>query len=81
MIKFKEFLEIEISEADFSKAQTTSTKNAHALIKEKMKNEDHQDALMSLYDDLNEENQQLFEEMLEADIEKLLEFALSRIGE
>lgn len=116
MIKFKEFLEIEISEADFSKAQTTmahaigkhlkkkgvgdeskggpfavasamvrdkpeAAKKAYASIKAKMKNEEHQDALMSLYDDLNEENQQLFEEMLEADIEKLLDFALSRIGE
>lgn len=58
-----------------------AAKKAYASIKAKMKNEEHQDALMSLYDDLNEENQQLFEEMLEADIEKLLDFALSRIGE
>lgn len=58
-----------------------AAKKAYDSIKSKTKNEEHQDALMSLYDDLNEDNQELFEKMLEEDIEKLLDFALSRIGE
>lgn len=58
-----------------------AAKKAYASIKQKMKNEEHQDALMSLYDDLNEENQELFIQMFEQNPEKLLEFAISRIGE
>lgn len=58
-----------------------AAKKAYATIKSKMKNEEHQDALMSLYDDLNDDNQAIFEEMLDSDVEKLLEFALSRVGE
>lgn len=76
MIKFKEFLANSVTESVASDAKTV-----HETIKSKMKNEDHQDALMSLYDDLNEDNKQLFETMLESDVEKLLEFALARIGE
>lgn len=76
MIKFKEFLAKAVTEDVAPDAKTV-----HETIKSKMKNEDHQDALMSLYDDLNEDNKQLFETMLESDVEKLLEFALARIGE
>lgn len=76
MIKFKEFLAKAVTED-----VTPDAKTVHETIKSKMKNEDHQDALMSLYDDLNEDNKQLFETMLESDVEKLLEFALARIGE
>lgn len=56
-----------------------AAKKAYATIKAKMKNEDHQDALMSLYDDLSEDNQDTFINMLEIDADKLLEFALRRI--
>lgn len=76
MIKFKEFLAKPVTE---SVAQVAKT--VHETIKSKMKNEEHQDALMSLYDDLNEDNQAIFEEMLDSDVEKLLEFALARVGE
>jgi hypothetical protein len=104
--------EVELEEADFSKAQTTmahtigkyfkkkgvgdeskggpfavasamvrdkpaSAKKAYTTIKAKMKNEDHQDMLMALYDSLNEENQSMFESMIETDPEKLLAFAES----
>jgi hypothetical protein len=54
-----------------------AAKKAYATIKAKMKNEDHQDMLMALYDELSEENQSKFEEMLEVDPEKLLTFAQS----
>lgn len=76
MIKFKEFLAKPVTES-----VTQVAKTVHETIKSKMKNEEHQDALMSLYDDLNEDNQAIFEEMLDSDVEKLLEFALARIGE
>jgi hypothetical protein len=107
--------EVEIEEADFSKAQTKmahaigkhfkskgigdeskggpfavasamvrdkpdAAKKAYATIKAKMKNEDHQDMLMALYDELSEENQSKFEEMLEVDPEKLLTFAQSHFS-
>jgi hypothetical protein len=57
-----------------------AAKKAYATIKAKMKNEDHQDMLMALYDDLSEENQSKFEEMLEVDPEKLLTFAQSHFS-
>lgn len=76
MIKFKEFLAKPVTESVVQVAKTV-----HETIKSKMKNEEHQDALMSLYDDLNEDNQAIFEEMLDSDVEKLLEFALARVGE
>jgi hypothetical protein len=54
-----------------------SAKKAYATIKAKMKNEDHQDMLMALYDSLNEDNQSIFESMIETDPEKLIAFAES----
>jgi hypothetical protein len=54
-----------------------AAKKAYATIKAKMKNEDHQDMLMALYDSLNEENQGMFESMIETDAHKLLAFAES----
>lgn len=55
-----------------------AAKKAYATIKSKMKNEEHQDALMALYDELNEANQELFMNQLESNPEKLLEFALRK---
>jgi hypothetical protein len=43
-----------------------------------MKNEEHQDILMALYDELNEANQEMFLDQLEKNPEKLLEFALKK---
>lgn len=57
-----------------------AAKKAYATIKSKMKNEDHQDMLMALYDELSEENQSKFEEMLEVDAERLLTFAQSHFS-
>ncbi len=57
-----------------------AAKKAYATIKAKMKNEEHQDMLMALYDELSEENQSKFEEMLEVDPEKLLTFAQSHFS-
>lgn len=52
-----------------------AAKKAYATIKAKMKNEEHQDMLMALYDELSEENQETFEIILESNPEKLLSFA------
>lgn len=54
-----------------------AAKKAYSTIKAKMKNEEHQDMLMALYDSLNEDNQEMFESMIETDPEKLLAFAES----
>ncbi len=54
---------------------------AYATIKAKMKEEKDQDALIALYDSLNEENQKVFLENFEKDAEKILEFALSVFDE
>lgn len=51
---------------------------AYATIKAKMKNEEHQDALMALYDELNEANQEVFLDQLEQNPDRLLEFALKK---
>ena len=55
-----------------------AAKKAYATIKAKMKNEEHQDVLMALYDELNEANQEVFLDQLEKNPEKLLEFALKK---
>lgn len=55
-----------------------AAQKAYATIKAKMKNEEHQDALMALYDELNEENQEVFMDQLENNPDKLLEFALRK---
>lgn len=55
-----------------------AAKKAYATIKSKMKNEEHQDALMALYDELSETNQELFLVQLEENSEKLLEFAMNK---
>ena len=55
-----------------------AAKKAYATIKSKMKNEEHQDILMALYDELNEANQEIFLDQLEKNPEKLLEFALKK---
>lgn len=52
-----------------------AAKKAYSTIKAKMKNEEHQDMLMALYDELSEENQAMFEDMIEVNPEKLLSFA------
>lgn len=57
-----------------------AAKKAYATIKAKMKNEEHQDMLMALYDELSEENQEVFELMLDSDPEKLLSFAQSHFA-
>lgn len=57
-----------------------AAKKAYATIKAKMKNEEHQDMLMALYDELSEENQQAFEVMLDSDPERLLSFAQSHFA-
>ncbi len=57
-----------------------AAKKAYATIKSKMKNEDHQDMLMALYDSLSEENRDLFDQMIEVDQEKLLEFAKTALS-
>lgn len=57
-----------------------AAKKAYATIKAKMKNEDHQDMLMALYDELSEENQQAFEAMLDSAPERLLSFAQSHFA-
>ena len=54
---------------------------AYATIKAKMKEEKDQNALIALYDSLNEENQKVFLENFEKDADKILEFALSLIEE
>jgi hypothetical protein len=58
-----------------------AAKKAYATIKAKMKEEKDQDALIALYDSLNEENQKVFLENFEKDADKILEFALSLIEE
>jgi len=55
-----------------------SAKKAYSTIKAKTQNEEHQDALMALFDELNETNQQAFLHKLESQADKLIEFALSR---
>jgi hypothetical protein len=55
-----------------------AAKKAYDTIKAKMKNEEHQDALMALYDELNETNQEVFMDQLENNPDKLLEFALNK---
>ena len=55
-----------------------SAKKAYSTIKAKTQNEEHQDALMALFDELNETNQQAFLQKLESQADKLIEFALSR---
>jgi hypothetical protein len=54
------------------------SKKAYATIKSKTQNEEHQDALMALFDELNESNQQMFMQKLEQNVDKLIEFATSR---
>ena len=54
-----------------------AAKKAYATIKTKMKEEKEQNALIALYDSLNEENQKVFLEKFETDADKILEFALS----
>jgi hypothetical protein len=62
--------------SDFDKPD--SAKKAYSTIKAKTQNEEHQDALMALFDELNETNQQAFLQKLEDQADKLIEFALSR---
>lgn len=50
---------------------------AYATIKAKMKKEEHQIALISLYDSLTEENRKVFLEQFEENADKILDFALS----
>ena len=53
---------------------------AYNTIKAKMSNEDHQSMLMALYDDLSEQNQDSFVELLKVDPNRLLNFARSKIS-
>lgn len=57
----------------------SAAKKAYATIKAKTKNEDYQDVLMALYDELNEDNREIFEDMLDSNPEKLLSFAMSQV--
>lgn len=54
-----------------------AAKKAYATIKAKSKNEEHETLLTSLYDELNEENQEFFMAKLDEDYDRLIEFALS----
>jgi|LakMenE01Jun11ns_1017448.scaffolds.fasta_scaffold9897888_4 hypothetical protein len=58
-----------------------AAKKAYKTIMAKTKNEEHQSALIALYDSLNEENQELFLEKIEEDFDKLLEFSLNLLEE
>jgi hypothetical protein len=60
------------------KDKPEAAKKAYATIKSKTQNEEHQDALMALFDELNESNQQMFMQKLEQNVDKLIEFATSR---
>jgi hypothetical protein len=62
------------------KDKPEAAKKAYATIKSKTQNEEHQDALMALFDELNESNQQMFMQKLEQNVDKLIEFATSRHG-
>ena len=62
------------------KDKPEAAKKAYATIKSKTKNEEHQDALMALFDELNESNQQVFLQKLDQNVDKLIEFATSRHG-
>jgi hypothetical protein len=57
-----------------------AAKKAYNTIKAKMSNEDHQSMLMALYDDLSEQNQDSFVELLKVDPNRLLNFARSKIS-
>ena len=54
---------------------------AHTIIKSKMKEDVDSELLMKLYDDLSEENQNLFMVQLEEDADALLVFAQNLLGE
>ena len=54
-----------------------AAQKAYATIKAKMKNEEHESILISLYDSLTEKNQQIFLEQFEENAENILNFALS----
>jgi hypothetical protein len=58
-----------------------TAEKAYATIKAKIKEEKNQNALIALYDSLNEENQKIFLKNFEKDTDKILEFALSLIEE
>jgi hypothetical protein len=58
-----------------------AAKKAYKTIMAKTKNEEHQAALIGLYDSLNEENQELFLEKIEQDFETLLNFSLNLLEE
>lgn len=58
----------------------SAAKKAYATIKSKTQNEDHQDVLMALYDELNEDNKEIFEDMLDSSPEKLIIFAMSQVS-
>ncbi len=66
---------------DNKQAFGEDTSSAYDTIKAKIKEEKNQDALIALYDSLNEENQKIFLENFEKDAEKILEFALSVFDE
>jgi predicted house-cleaning noncanonical NTP pyrophosphatase (MazG superfamily) len=52
-----------------------AAKKAYKTIQSKMKEEADAELLFNLYNDLNEENQEMFMSQLEEDAEALLEFA------
>ena len=58
-----------------------AAKKAYATIKSKMKEETDAEILFKLYDDLNEENQEMFMQQLEEDAEALLMFAKNLMEE
>jgi len=63
------------------KDKPEAAQKAYNTIKSKMKEDVDSDLLIKLYDDLNEENQQLFMVQLEEDADALLVFAQNLLGE
>lgn len=63
------------------KDKPEAAKKAYATIKSKMKEDVDSELLIKLYDDLNEDNQQIFMSQLEEDADALLVFAKHLLGE
>jgi hypothetical protein len=59
------------------KDKPEAAQKAYKTIQAKTKNEDYRKSLISLYDDLSEENKEIFMNKLENDFDNLVEFALS----
>lgn len=70
MKTFREFINI---------SESTEEETVEDKIKKFTENEDEIQALYSLYEKLSDENKSEFEQRLENDGQKLLDFALSKI--